>query len=1265
MRLGEFKQARILIFFLLLFASVSAAGQPGKIHKYRFSDDLHSSITKGEHSLVIDYLIPEVDLENIFNENGSFFRIFIPGHIPTMETGKPELPVLSKLINIPENHSYKVKISDVRSVKIRPSVRKIEGVVFPAQERETKKLQKKKPFSIDKNLYKTRGIIASDTVTIEPLGKLRSYNLANLTISPVRYNPASNYLEIITSMKIEITLYGPTGIPSKASYPESQLFSEPLSKSVITFSQEDLVTGYSDKPVRMVIVTDTAFLKHLQPFLKWKTQKGYKLEVLTTGAKFAGTTYQEIKSKLSEIYNASSEDNPPPEFLLIIGDVGKVPPYYVNTSSVTDMYYGEFTGDFIPEMYVGRIPAVDTSELKTFVKKIIQYEKFQFADSNKFYSNALITAGYDDSHANYMNGQIKYAIDNYLTVANKINEKHFFYPVSYTSKDSIIKLINKGTSFINYSGHGDPDGWQHINNGGTNPVYGIKVADIPAFKNKDMYPLIISNACQTAEFTNNQSFGNRMVVSADKGAIGFIGCSRDSYWDEDFYWSVGLGAITATPTYATTGFGFYDRLFHTHNERASDWFTSMGQIVHAGNLAVSASTSSYKKWYWEAYNLVGDPSVIPMIGTPSSYSISLPDTLPNKMASLYLNVEPFSYVAVSHFDTLWDASFANPTGSVNLNLPGLSDDSCLIVITGQNRIPLIKTVYFSEITDKYLNINGTGINDSTGNNNDRVDYGETFYFTFNLSNLGLTIADSVSVQISTSSEWITVNTDSVYIGTLDPQSDITVSDGFSLTVSGTVPDMGIIPFDLLVKDNSSEKIYSFDINAHAPRLEIISFKIDDSSGNNNFLADPGEELNLIFNVRNNGTSSASGDFTVSGTSNEITIDDNIKSGILRFDEISEIIVPAKLSADTEIGTIIYLSSILECPPYTVDKSFSFRVGRLRETFESSSFKIFPWINVGPTPWIVTGTDPYEGAVSARSGIIPDGGTSRIMMRTIFTSPDSVRFIYKVSSEVNYDYFSFRLNGIEIFKESGETGWKKKVISVPEGANDMEWIYKKDNNSSGGDDAAWIDQVDFSVSGSLKYIERDLKVARIASPNQKENIGKEIVSVKVMNIGHDTINGFYLAYMNNSRIPVRQFFTNKVYPYQDSITVTFNTPADMSRYGPYNLIVYSYGNSDDYLRNDTLGIMLENTETDEPLLVFPNPFQDYFTIIINTPADDIVQINLVSLKGIKLYNTERTLITGENVINVNSDIAHLPPGLYYLNITGQTIKRRISVLKLRQ
>ena len=106
--------------------------------------------------------------------HGSFYRISIPGHISSTVPGKPELPVFSRLISIPEGSEFKIKISEVRSSRINPSGKKIEGILFPAQESETKNIQQKKPaFQIDKTAYASRGFIPSDTVRIESLGTVQ------------------------------------------------------------------------------------------------------------------------------------------------------------------------------------------------------------------------------------------------------------------------------------------------------------------------------------------------------------------------------------------------------------------------------------------------------------------------------------------------------------------------------------------------------------------------------------------------------------------------------------------------------------------------------------------------------------------------------------------------------------------------------------------------------------------------------------------------------------------------------------------------------------------------------------------------------------------------------------------------------------------------------------------------------------------------------------------------------------------------------------
>ena len=49
--------------------------------------------------------------------------------------------------------------------------------------------------------------------------------------------------------------------------------------------------------------------------------------------------------------------------------------------------------------------------------------------------------------------------------------------------------------------------------------------------------------------------------------------------------------------------------------------------------------------------------------------------------------------------------------------------------------------------------------------------------------------------------------------------------------------------------------------------------------------------------------------------------------------------------------------------------------------------------------------------------------------------------------------------------------------------------------------------------------RDLQVARIVTPVQKDQYGQETVTVKVLNLGKEVINGFNLAYEVNDQLPL--------------------------------------------------------------------------------------------------------------------------------------------------
>ncbi|MFN8240960.1 MAG: C25 family cysteine peptidase [Bacteroidales bacterium] len=1248
------KSALITCIAILSGVNIHAQSQLEKVIKTGISEQ--TSFRSESNKITITYCLPEFSVSAVNEAGMDFFSIVIPGHTFSTDPGKPQFPVLSRLIRIPEDENYTIRISEIKTTRITASRQQIRGQYYPRQPDQVKNNDRQKQgFAYDRDYYSKRGFAGPDTARIEKIGSLSGIKLATLEISPVRYDPVRNVVEIITRMKIEISFKSSL---TKSVTSGSLQFDQLASKGVLNYDPDDVIPGYFDKPVKMVILADTIFRKSLAPFVKWKTQKGFKIIELYKGTGLAGTTYSEMKNKLAAVYQEGVLDNYAPVYLLIVGDITRIPTSE-GTTQVSDLYWGEFNGegDYIPEMFIGRLPASDTAELNNMIRKITSYEKFQFGDTTKFYKRALISAGEEPAFAEYMNGQLNYEKKYYLNSTKGITSHAFYYPNAATSEDSIKKVINLGVSLVNYTGHGDTYGW-------LDPL--IKVAEVNALTNKHKYPFVVVNACKTGNFSVTGSFGNTWIKSKDKGAVGFIGCTNDSYWSEDFYWSVGTGTPSLDPKYEETGLGAMDRLFHTHNESPSDWYITMGQVNYAGNLAVSSSTSGRKKYYWETYSLLGDPSLVPFIGNPGTFTISIPDTLPNGYKSLNMVLPPFSYAALTHADTLWDAGYSSPSGSVTLEMPGLSNDSCLLVITGQNKIPVIKTIHFAPLDKEYVSISSIDVNDSPGNGNSLADYNETVYLRLRISNNGLKPATGIYVKVTSASSDITLLNDSVYVGNLAGGAEVVLSDKLGVRINSMITDKSSVTFDIILADDKTSAANKYDLMLHSPVLELINCIIDDSgTGNGDLVADPGETASLVIKIRNTGTGGTTGNIKLSSTVPGIVINQpTLPTGPIAAGSTISIPVSVTFSPALTKGSSVDFQSILDCTPYIINKVFTVPVGKIRESFEYQSFTIFPWINKSSYPWIVTGNVSYEGQYSARSPVITSVHNIESILRMYVNCPvpDTVRFNVKVSSEKDFDYLHFRLNGKVRFSMTGETEWTSKKIPIPEGISLLEWIYKKDQSVTAGSDCAWLDYISFPV---LSLGRVDLKSTRILSPEPNQAYGMETISVQVVNFGADTIKSFNMAYTVNQSVPVLQQFTRKINP-GDTSSVSFSTPADLRKSGTYIIQAYGLNNNDVYLANDTAKAVLAYTlvtPTDSPdssLNIYPNPFESSFRIAYSLPVSEEVSLYLCDLTGRVLYEIKMTALAGENTFEVTPTRLH--KGFYTLILKGKSIFRTAAIVK---
>ncbi|MBE9491671.1 MAG: hypothetical protein IMY70_02190, partial [Bacteroidetes bacterium] len=597
------------------------------------------------------------------------------------------------------------------------------------------------------------------------------------------------------------------------------------------------------------------------------------------------------------------------------------PPY----NHVTDLYYCEYTGDLFPECYYGRFSANNLTELQPQIDKTLEYEQYLMPDPS-FLDEVVMVAGADASHATtWGNGQINYGTTYYFNAAHGLLSHTYLQPEpgggNYSA--NIRQNVSDGVAYANYTAHCSTSGW-------ANPSF--LTSHISALENAHKYCLMVGNCCSSLEFQTT-CFGEEVLRAVDKGALGYIGGSNSTYWDEDYWWGVGYEAISANPVYNAGNLGSYDRTFHDNGEPLNEWFVTQGQMPSAGNLAVTQAGSSRETYYWEIYHLMGDPSLMIYMSQPPATNATYTSLMPLGSATFTVNTEPYAYVGITKDGLLHGAGIANAAGFVDITMnppitiPGIAD----IVVTRQNGQPFIGTVTVASPSGPYLTLESFSIDDITGNNNGEADYNEDIALDVILENLGNTLATNVSATLSSSDPYVTI-TDNIQTWDDIPAGSISTQTGaFEITISNDVPDQHLTEFDLEMTNGSEIWNSSLNIIIQAPFLEPGTMTIDDAiGGNGNGKLDPGETADLIIETSNTGNSdSPDANATLACTSPYITINNtDYNIGSIATGATEYAVFNISVDGSTPIGTSVNFDYDVVAGNYSATDSYYEVIGQI-------------------------------------------------------------------------------------------------------------------------------------------------------------------------------------------------------------------------------------------------------------------------------------------------------------------------------------------------
>lgn len=1049
---------RFFYYCIMFFFVTSLFSNTIDLGNYNSQLDIFRS---DEYGFDLEINISRIVSFDVLTEQGEFTQIDIPQATFSQRPGEPRLPVIRKLFTAPVAAKVDVRAENYIESVYRLADYGIINPILPSQLPVPKCEDAVEiEFQFKAKVYETDNYNEYPLVSVEEIGSIRGVRIFALNVQPVNYNPVTGEIKVFNNISVSAEFTG-GNYPATVYLREKafsshfmNLYNSNLINSNILVTR-DVLTRY---PVKYVIISDPMFENQLQPFIEWKIQKGFDVIEAYTGQPNVGNSPTEIKNFLQSLWDAATPDDPAPTFVLFVGDVQQIPAWSGSTGShVTDLNYVKLDGpNFLPDMYYGRFSAQNTTDLQPQIDKTMMYEKYEMPDPS-YLEDVVMIAGMDGTFSSvWANGQINYGTENYFNAAHGITSHTYLYPSSGSNSAQIIQDVSNGVGYVNYTAHGSSTSW-------SDPSFTI--SDINGLQNNGKYPLVVGNCCLTNKFEVGTCFGEAWLRAENKGAIGYIGGTNSTYWDEDYWWGVGAGTITVNPSYETSGLGVYDGLFHDHGEPFEDWFTSTGAMIYRGNLSVTEGGSGMINYYWEIYSVMGDPSLEAYLGVPGTNLATYPNVIFLGLDQIQISAEPYSYVSLVKDGVIHGTALIDDSGVVNLQFePFLSPGMASIVISRQNKIPVIDEIEVIPAGGPYIIVQSF---ETTDDNNNIPEYNETVSLNMNFENVGIDPATNVSATLTTTDSYITITSAYTDIGNFSAGEIVNIENAFEIAVAADIPDQRMIAFIVQIQGSDTWNS-TIHITFNAPDLQPGVFVIDDAGGNG--MLDPGENATILIPIINNGNA-VSPEIFVSLTNaspDEITLLTDsyqivpLTQGAEEWAEFDLIVAD-----DVQPGTIINLGLLINAGQYVVTQTIFPTIGLLLEDFETGDFSQFAW-QMGSYGWEITSNNVFEGSYSAKSATISHNQSSTISLVTDVPTNGTISFYRKVSSESNYDYLRFYINGTQQAQWAGEVSWSEVSFPVSAGTNvEFKWSYEKDYSVSTGSDCGWIDYITFPGIGGTE------------------------------------------------------------------------------------------------------------------------------------------------------------------------------------------------------
>jgi hypothetical protein len=1034
--ISQMKKFITIFLITFLFAAGIFAQQWNGLRSDTPTPIQQDLLQSSDESIVVKFNIDGFYMTPVTTPNGREYTISVPEMVSMLEAGSPDLPIYAVSAIIPDLALMKVRVlessfTDIPNMEIAPS----KGNFSRQTDPETV------PYTYGE-AYQTDAFFPVLQSEIQEAYILRDYRGQAMSVFPFAYNPITKTLRVYTELVIEMYEDG-IGGENQFSRTNDIMKLEREFKSIYAhhfINFDDSNRNILDEEGNMLVISHGPYMEAVEPLLDWKKTIGRPIEMVDVSS--IGTTTAAIKAFIQDYYDDNGLTH-----LLLVGDHQHVPSQSMS-GGFSDNFYGYLTGnDSYSEVFVGRFSAESVADVETQVQRTIEYERDM--DESDTWLNVGLGIARNEGAGNGHNGgeadfvHMDYIRDTLLnyTYSTVWREYDGNVPgVPNTNATIMMQRFNDGVSVTNFCNHGHQNGWS---------VGNFSSSNVTQLTNNGKLPYIWSVACDNGRFTNGTCFAEVWMRSTHNGEPSGAIATMMSWISQP--WQPPM-----------TG---QDEMVTILAEKRDHIKRTMAGVSINGSSKMIAMHGSIGISTHDTWILFGDPSLTLRTAAPTPIAV---------------DHMPAAFLGFSEFTVNADAEDAIVTLTMNGEIVGsayvvdgiavvefepLTEPGEMTVsVFGWNRITYLSTIEVIPAEGPFVALSSSLIDDNQdGNGNGQIDYNETIVLGVELKNLGVEDATNVITTITTDSPYVTIIDGEETYGTIAPDELIMIADAFTFEVADGIPDNTGISFEIEIAGAEDTWYGTMNLTAYAPDISVGNLVINDfMAGNGNGILDPGETANLVVRNNNNGGSQSIETIaqillndpyvTVNNYTHEI--------GVIGPGQLALAVFNVTVSPTAPVGYVFAFDYSLEAGAYSAEKTFSTKVGLIIEDYESGDFADFDWNFSGHQPWTISTTNPYEGTYSAKSGGITHNQQTRMILQFEVGADDSISFFRRVSSESNYDFLKFYINGNQKGSWSGNVAWGKVTYPVSAGTNTFVWEYMKDNFQSSGEDAAWVDFISF-------------------------------------------------------------------------------------------------------------------------------------------------------------------------------------------------------------